>query len=332
MNDIFQPIRMYSDSAYTFAARQALNGYKYIPTVYADSTSLIPFQLLRLKSGEQSLELYNRQVEVTTLQLISTTGGSTINLLSSPYAVNHTYYVMYPYDEVNEGYWDAMVYRGDSTIQAIPQGKYYLYAEDDDGNKWTGSYIIIANLSRYITFQYRYIETEKYSLINNYMVFDNSSGDGGNGFYWKMIFKEYAFDSGEVEETTEELLREYGEPQIGFRRLEKLHTCQFLADSNTYDALLFMSKYCNDILITDETGRQRAAEIKDITPESIKHSNHMEVTIKFVYTDDKLLSTNVHDAFNYANKVGENNIAEVTDLLMSKDQKVKTHGKFIRKR
>lgn len=309
MTDVLQPIRWYLNADYLLAHKQALSGYYYWPTLIIDRDHLLPFQIIRVDTGGgaapvplnfTSVKLYKRGAAVTKYtELIS-------------------YLTFKRYNTVTDGgRHKCNVYDGTSTIPAIPQGYHYLVITDDQkpANTWTSSEFV-SSFPRYK------------------LVFEYSNPKSINYLYQPITYKiqveSKTFVDGEISEYLEKYSDENGNESTAFHKQDIIHSCSFLADQYTYEALQFMRIF-KTIYLTTETGYRSEIEVYSIDTTPVESSNHIGVILKYTIPENQMI--NIRET-PYLYSDTQKGLSYVTDdeLLRSNGVIIATHGKRIKRR
>lgn len=275
MIDIKQPLRFFTAEEYRLRNKQILKQWNSMPSLIVSRTSLINFIIYRVKETPTQAESQD-EIAITEIKTYKHDPNTDTYVLHSDITENLsiTYGVRGIGNDLSNDY---ALYKGGSTISALPQGRYYLYIKDEEDNEFYSDDFIIRFTDYSVKFEYRNTLN-----INDLWFY--------NDFYWSVQFESITYSLNEFDEFVATLLDEDQHEVKTFQRKDEIFAVDVFGDSKAYGAIQAM-EFCDDIYITTELGQKRQISITGIEVDDFTQGDHSQFKIKFRYIDDMLLST-----------------------------------------
>lgn len=310
MIDIQQPLKFYSSDGLQLRHKQALTGYKNVPTLRVSPTALIPFIIQREKAIEDQDDWYD-EVNVNSVIAYNTVTGASTNL---------TDYIGFKYGvrSLSDVAYDFAMYDGNSTIPSgvLKNGRYELRITDEDSNTFFSETFRVWSPSETIKFEFRN------SVAFNNMWFY------GSAFYYIMEFVGITYGKTEHDEfinILSDINNHTGEKLQ--QRKDKIMTASFLADNLILDAIQLM-EMCDEIYCTDELGNRSEIKVFGISVEDSDSGDHVHVNVDYRIPENMLTLSEQSVSF-IGESIGVNTISRETGVWIG-GKKVHIGGKKVK--
>lgn len=255
MNNIIQPLKIYTSAEYKVSARDSYTHYRQVIPLWVDSTHLLPF-VLKWYVSDDATTIY----KLTSI-LIYDRSGNYIDITS-----NITLTHINNLNDSTDTYGMA-VYKGGSTISALKQGIYYIYFKNENNDEfWSEDFNV--------GFPEKTVKIEFSNSISINKLFFSSD------FYYSMTFATVTYDTGEYADFKKEFLDEYNHPIQSLIVSDKIWGIDILVDYTCYDSLKMLESM-DTVLITNEYGIQSDVKIISVKGDPFGRSNYIFVTLKY---------------------------------------------------
>jgi len=271
MRDTYQPLSIYSSQEYQLRVTQGLINHNVIPTMYMSRTHLLPFIVHRLKPGDDISE-QNTIVHFTIIEVQNIHNNKTYDILEN---LAFQFGVRADNDLVNQ-YHDYALYRGESTIPALPQGVYQLYLKDDNDNEFYSEIFKIFFPQYTVKFEFNNSKD-----INDLWFFEN--------LYYTFEFEAITYSTAEFDELLSVIVDKWDHNVKTKQRKDEIMGVDIFADTRILRAFHAL-EFCDTVYITNETGQRNLVEITEITPNQSTRGGHAEFTVKYRIIENMLTS------------------------------------------
>jgi len=310
MIETYQPLRFYTSANYQLRVKQGKFNFNPIMSLVVDKQHLLPFCIRRTKYAETQAEQANA-INLIIAKVINIANNREYDIKLN-LTIDYGFRGDSSLDE-NQVYEYAL-YRGQSTITSLPQGRYQIYLKDEELNEFYSEIFGIWFPQYTVKFEYR-----------------NSGGDLNDlwfykGMYYKMEFESFMYSVGEYEGLVTSLADGWGHNKITRRRKDEIYACDIFTDSKIYGSLHAM-QFCDTIYFTDESGQRYLIEITDLPIIDFSKGGHFNVSVKFRIIENMLISTPRNISW-ISTTEGESPVEEDKSLQIG-GRKVKIGGKTI---
>jgi hypothetical protein len=298
MTKIIQPLRIYSAIGDQMVYRHNAIDYNLIVPLLSSSTSLPPFCITTAKTGIA-------HPLITSCKAVRRGVGTQTELI--------TYLdFSFAWDSPTSPTKQYIFHAGESTIPALKYGIYHLVLTDGT-NTWYSDHFRVGNYQQ--TIQVDFTST------------DSFSGLWMTASPYKAKYVSYTYDPGTYDEYQESHKDDDAIDVITYNRFNKLRGFFVLGDSNVMDCLK-MASVCDTIYLTNELGSRERIKIVSVTPEPVKRSNYIVVSVTYLVYSDDIITVN-HDATTNVYDQDGTSVVEVTGGLTFDGEDVYFNGELI---
>lgn len=298
MNNIIQPLRLFTSSDYMLWNRKAIQDSTLnLPLLLVDNTKFIPFYFIH---DTDPYDIEN-EVGITSMKLIDQKGHE----IEKYTAFNFLFYTIYANTQAI-----FTCKANDTLVSNLKTGIYKMQITDGGSNTYYSNWFLIDNSQEYIEFEFS----------NSVNFEDRDYAPYEKGYKNRIRLRGRTTNKGESIEFKESVSDKNEELIDIFYRKEPLYEVDLLCDRYLLQAINLMH-FCDSVYITDHSGIKEQIKIASIESASIGSTYYLSVKVKFFYENEVILKTGT-ESLTYGDIYDQN----ATDIPTIVDKKITTPG------